>query len=195
MITTLIEKVKGFLINPVDTFRQSKEEQPDTVFPYFVMLLLLHAALSAVLAALAIEILPMTGMITGGISGPVVVFFVSLVAGFAGILVFGAWLHLWVYIFGGRRGIWQTMKAVMYGDTPFLLFGWIPFIGFVFVLWSLVLGILGIRELQETSSIKAILAVALAVMIPLILLLILAAYFMIASATTTMVPEPVVSQL
>ena len=195
MFTTLIEKVKGFLTNPVDPFRQLKAEQPDTVFPYFIMLLLLHAALSAVLAALAIEILPMAGLITGGLSGPVVVFFVSLVAGFVGILVFGAWLHLWVYIFGGRRGIWQTMKAVMYGDTPFLLFGWIPFIGFVFVLWSLVLGILGIRELQETSSIKAILAVALAVMIPLILLLFLAAYFMIASTTTTMVPEPVVSQL
>jgi hypothetical protein len=195
MITTIGKKVNGFLTNPVDTFRLSKEEGPDAVVPYFVMLLLLHAALSAVLAALAIEILPMTGMITGGPFGPVVVFFVSLVAGFAGILVFGAWLHLWVYIFGGRRGIWQTIKAVMYGDTPFLLFGWIPFIGFVFVLWSLVLCILGIRELQETSSIKAILAVALAVMIPLILLLILAAYFMIASTTTTMVPEPVVSQL
>ena len=195
MVTALVEKVKGFLTNPVDTFRQSKEEGTDAVFPYFIMLLLLHAALSAVLAALAIEILPMAGMITWGHSGPVVVFFVSLVTGFAGILVFGAWLHLWVYIFGGRRGIRQTMKAVMYGDTPFLLFGWIPFIGFVIVLWSLVLGILGIRELQETSSLKAILAVALAVMIPLILLLILAAYFMIASATATMVPEPVVSHL
>jgi len=194
MFSTLIEKVKGFLTNPVDTFRVSKEDGPDTVFPYFVVLLLLHALLSAGLAALAIEIHPIAGMITGGLFGLVVVFFVSLVAGFVGILVFGAWLHLWVYILGGRLGIWQTMKAVMYGDTPFLLFGWIPFIGFVFVLWSLVLGILGIRELQEMSSIKAILAVALAVMIPLILLLILAAYFMIASVTTTMVPEPVVSQ-
>ena len=195
MFSTLSEKVKGFLTNPVDTFLQSKREQPYTVFPYFIMLLLLHAAFSAVLAALAIEILPMAGMINGGLSGPVVVFFVSLVAGFVGILVFGAWLHLWVYIFGGRRGIWQTMKAVMYGDTPFLLFGWIPFIGFIFLLWSLVLGILGIRELQDMNSIKAILAVALAVMIPLILVLILAAYFMIASTTTTMVPEPMVSQL
>lgn len=195
MFTMVIEKVKGFLANPVDTFRQSKEDQPITVIPYFIMLLMLHAALSAVFAALAIDTLPMAGMMRGGLYGPVVVFFVSMVAGFAGILVFGAWLHLWVYVFGGRRGIWQTMKAVMYGDTPFLLFGWIPFIGFVFVLWSLVLGIIGIRELQETSSIKAILAVALAVMIPLILLLILAAYFMISSVTTTMAPEPVLNQL
>jgi hypothetical protein len=195
MITTLIEKVKGFLTNPVDTFRQSKEEQPNTVFLYFTVLLLLHAVLSAVLAALMIETNPMAGIVTGGLSGPIAVFLVTLVAGLAGVLVLGAWIHLWVYIFGGRRGIWQTIKAVMYGDTPFLLFGWIPFIGFIVMLWSIVLGILGIRELQEMSSLKAILAVALAVMIPLILLLILAAYFMIASTTTTMVPEPVVSQL
>jgi len=191
MITTIGKKVKGFLTNPVDTFRQSKEEGPDAVFPYFAALLLLHAALSALIAALMIETLP----IAGGLSGPVAVFLVTLVAGFIGILLLGAWLHLWVVIFGGRRGIWQTIKAVMYGDTPFLLFGWIPFIGFIFLLWSLVLGILGIRELQEMSSLKAILAVALAVMIPLILVLILAAYFMIATTTTTMVPEPVVSQL
>ena len=108
-----------------------------------------------------------------------------LIGGFVGALIFGAWLHLWVYIFGGRLGIWQTIKTVMYGSTPSLLFGWIPFIGFVFTLWSLVLGILGISELQEISSLKATLAVALAVMIPLILIIILAAFFMIASVTTT----------
>jgi hypothetical protein len=93
-----------------------------------------------------------------------------------------------VYLFGGRRGIWQTLKAVMYGNTPYLLFGWIPLVGFLFTLWSLVLGIFGIQELQEISSLKAILAIALAVMIPLMLLLILGAFFMIASVTTTAVP-------
>ena len=182
-------------MNPVDTFRKAKDDEPGAVLPYFTLLLLLYAIISALLAASMIGTIPVPGLMTGGMSGAVVVFFVILVGGFAGALVFGAWLHLWVYIFGGRRGIWQTIKAVMYGDTPFLLFGWIPFIGFIVMLWSIVLGILGIRELQEVSSLKAILAVALAVMIPLILLLILAAYFMIASTTTTMVPEPVVSQL
>ena len=48
----------------------------------------------------------------GGISG-LVIFFIIVAGGFAGVLVFGAWLHLWVYIFGGRRGIWQTIKAVV----------------------------------------------------------------------------------
>jgi hypothetical protein len=190
MITTLVEKVKGFLMNPVDAFRQSKDDEPGAVLPYFALLLLLHAIISALLAAVMIGTSPMPGLMTGGMSGAIVVFFVILVGGFVGALVFGAWLHLWVCIFGGRQGIWQTLKAVMYGNTPFLLFGWIPFIGFVFTLWSLVLGIFGIQELQEISSLKAILAVALAVMIPLFLLIILAAFFMIGSVTTTAVPAP-----
>ncbi|MFA5267694.1 MAG: Yip1 family protein [Methanoregula sp.] len=172
-------------MNPADAFRQAKDDEPGIVLPCFALLLLFHAVISAVLLSVfMIGTSPVPGPVTGGISGAVV-FFAILIGGFIGALVFGAWLHLWVYIFGGRRGIWQTIKAVMYGNTPLLLFGWIPFIGFVFTLWSLVLDIFGIHELQEISSLKATLAVALAVMIPLILLIILAAYFMIASVTTT----------
>lgn len=192
MNLSLIEKVKGFLTNPVEGFRQSEEDGPGAVFPYFAVLLVLYAVFSSLLAVATIETSAVAGMMTGGSSGPVAVFFITVAAGFFGILVFGAWLHLWVYLFGGRRGIWQSLKALMYGNTPSLLFGWIPFIGFVFTLWSLVLGILGIRELHKISSLRAILAVALAVMIPLILLLILISYLMIASATTTGVPDPLV---
>lgn len=190
-MTPLMEKVKGFLLDPVGAFRQSKDDEPGAVLPYFALLLLLHAVISALLSATLAGTSPVPGLVTGGISGAIVVFFGFLAGGFIGMLVFGAWLHLWVYLFGGRRGVWQTLKAVLYGSTPYLLFGWIPFIGFVFTLWSLVLGIFGIQELQELSSLKAILAVALAVMIPLMLMLFLAAFFMIASVTTTAVPAPV----
>ena len=176
-------------MDPADAFRQAKDDGPNAVLPYFALLLLLYAVISAVLLSVfMIGTRPVPGLVSGGISGAIV-FFSILIGGFVGALIFGAWLHLWVYIFGGRLGIWQTIKTVMYGSTPSLLFGWIPFIGFVFTLWSLVLGILGISEWQEISSLKATLAVALAVMIPLILIIILAAFFMIASVTTTG-PDP-----
>lgn len=186
MITGIVEKMKGFLINPDDAFRQAKGDEPATVLPYFVLLLLINAVLSAALISVfMIGTSPLPGLVTGGISGAVLLFLILLAGGFLCTLVSGAWLHLWAYIFGGRQGIWQTLKAVMYGSTPSLLFGWIPFAGFIFFLWSLVLGIFGIRELQEISSVKATLAVALAVMIPLILLIIVASYFLIATVTTT----------
>lgn len=186
MITSIANNVKGFLMNPIEAFRQAKGDEPAVVLPYFTVLLLIDAVISAVLVSVfMIGTSPLPGPATGGISGAVLLFLMILAGGCICTLVFGAWLHLWVYIFGGRQGIWQTLKAVMYGSTPSLLFGWIPFIGFIFTLWSIVLGIFGIRELQEINSLKATLAVALAVMIPLILLIIVVAYFMIATVTTT----------
>jgi hypothetical protein len=114
----------------------------------------------------------------------------ALAGGFICTLIFAAWLHLWVYLLGGREGIMQTFKAIIYGNTPRLILGWIPFIGFIFALWSLVLGILGVRELQEISSGKAILAFAIAIMIPVIIIIVIAAYFIVPYMTTAGIPTP-----
>ena len=190
MIDPIVTRVKGFLLKPVETFQQFKNDEPGVVFSYFAALLLLHAILSAIIALIGIETMPRYAGIPEGIAVPVIVFFMALAGGFIVTLIFAAWLHLWVYILGGRKGIMQTFKAIIYGHTPRLLLGWIPFIGFVFMLWSLVLGILGIRELQEMSTGKAILAVAIAVMIPLVIILLVAAYFITSYMTTTAIPYP-----
>lgn len=84
----------------------------------------------------------------------------------------------------------QTVNAVIYGSTPRLLLGGIPFVGIIFTLWSLILGILGVRELQDLSTGKAILAVAIAVIIPLIIMILVAAYFFTTYMTTVAVPYP-----
>ncbi len=190
MIDPIVTRVKGFLLKPVETFQQFKNDEPGVVFSYFAALLLLHAILSAIIALIGIETMPRYAGIPEGIAVPVIVFFMALAGGFVITLIFAAWLHLWVYLLGGRKGIMQTFKAIIYGHTPRLLLGWIPFIGFIFVLWSLALGILGIRELQEMSTGKAILAVAIAVMIPLVIILLVAAYFITSYMTTTAIPYP-----
>ena len=195
MIDPIVTRVKGFLLKPVETFQQFKNDEPGVVFSYFAALLLLHAILSAIIALIGIETMPRYAGIPEGIAVPVIVFFMALAGGFVITLIFAAWLHLWVYLLGGRKGIMQTFKAIIYGHTPRLLLGWIPFIGFIFVLWSLALGILGIRELQEMSTGKAILAVAIAVMIPLVIILLIAAYFITSYVTTTAIPYPPINRV
>jgi hypothetical protein len=190
MIETIADKAKGFLLNPVETFRQSTNDEPGVVFTYFGALLLLHAILAAGIALIGMGTLPEFAGMPRGDLVPVMVFLMALAGGFIFTLIFAAWLHLWVYLFGGRKGIMQTIKAIIYGHTPRLLLGWIPFVGFIFMLWSLVLGILGIRELQEISTARAILAVAIAVMIPLILIIIIAAWFMISYVSVNGIPVP-----
>lgn len=190
MIDAIITKVKGFLLSPVETFQQSKNDEPSVVFTYFAALLLFHSILVAIIATIGIEKIPMYPGMPAGIAVPVIVFLMALAGGFILTLIFAAWIHLWVYLLGGRKGIMQTFKAIIYGHTPRLLLGWIPFIGFIFMLWSLVLGILGIRELQEISTGKAILAVVIAIIIPLIIIILIGAYFITSYMTTTAVPFP-----
>jgi hypothetical protein len=195
MIDFIVTRVKGFLLKPVETFQQSRNDEPGVIFPYFAALLLINAILSAIITLIGIETMPRLAGMPEGIAVPVIVFLMALAGGFILTLIFAAWLHLWVYILGGRKGIMQTFKAIIYGHTPRLLLGWIPVIGFIFVLWSLALGILGIRELQEISTGKAILAVVIAVIIPLILILIVAAYFMTSYVTTTAIPYPPINNI
>lgn len=94
------------------------------------------------------------------------------------VFIVGAWLHLWVYLLGGKKGYMQTMKAVMYGSTPYMLIGWIPIIGgFIGGLWSLVVEILGIRELHGISTGRVIAAYLIAVIIPIIVIMLVASWF------------------
>ncbi|HNX18082.1 MAG TPA: YIP1 family protein [Methanoregula sp.] len=189
MIDSLVTKVKGFLLNPVETFRQSKNDGFQPVFVYFGVLLLINAVLSAIIAAVGIAVMPAEFSTLFGLALPVAVFLIMLVGGCILTLIFAAWLHLWVYILGGRKGIMQTINAVIYGSTPRLLLGWIPFIGILFSLWSLILGILGIRELQEMSTGKAILAFVIAIVIPLIIIILIAAWLLVSLVSVTAVPE------
>jgi hypothetical protein len=187
MLDSFVEKVKGFILNPGETFQKSKADDMETSLPYFAILVLINAILSAIVAA--ILPLPMYTGMPGGVSLPILVFFIVLVAEFIFTLIFAAWLHLWVYLFGGRKGIGQTMNAVIYGSTPSLLLGWIPVISILFGLWSVVLWALGVRDLHELSTGKAIAAVVIAILIPLVIILILAAYLLTSYVTMTQVPS------
>ena len=195
MIDTILAKAKGFLLDPVEAFRKSGNDEPGTVLTYLGLLLIFNAAISAILIAVGTDPVQQYAGLSLGAAGAVMVFFLVLVIGFTGTLILSAWIHLWVYLLGGRRGILRTVTAIAYGSTPSLILGWIPFLGIIFALWSLVLGVLGIRELQALSTAKAILAIALALMIPLIIVLLALALFMPVSMIVTEVPPPVVSMV
>jgi hypothetical protein len=179
MIDAIVAKMKGFILNPVETFKASRDDASNTVFTYFGVILLVYAIMSAIIAAIAVTALGALGMfsqmmpgITAGFAMlmPLVVFFWVIVSGIIGTIIFGAWTHLWVYIFGGRNGIMQTMKAIAYGMTPAFLLGWIPLVGIVFAVWAFILDIFGIRELAGISTGKAVIAMIIAVIIPLLIM-------------------------
>ncbi|MFA4859265.1 YIP1 family protein [Methanoregula sp.] len=190
MIDLLIARLKGFLLDPVETFRKSRDDDSRVLFFYFGALFLLNAILSARIGLFfgIRNILLPSGMSLGS-TAMLTGFFIIMMYSVIFILLLTAWIHLWVYLFGGRKGIMQTFKAILYGDTPNLLLGWIPFIGIIFTLWSLVLGVLGIRELQEISTRNAVLAVTIAIITMLIPVILLTAYLM--TSNMVFIPVPV----
>jgi hypothetical protein len=188
------EKVKGFLLEPSKTFDATKGENLGEAIKYYAVIAAIYSALFAILLAFVLTFVgtlfgSMTGgrnlgMLTGaGAGGVAIIFFVLfMIFAIIGAFVGGAILLIFVYIVGGRKGIAQTIKAVMYGSTPQLLLGWIPIIGIIAAIWSLVVEIIGIRQLHELTTGKAVLSVLIPIIIAVILAVIVAAYLTIASS-------------
>jgi hypothetical protein len=190
MIEGIVEKVKGFLMNPAESFRKSRSDSVGAAYRYFVVLLVFYTILSAIVAVAMtmhafndiITKLAQTGVLGTALAGAFsnlgpfvaamtlfVVYLFFFIALF-GIFIKGLALHVFVLMFGGEKGHEQTLKTVMYSITPFLLLGWIPYVSIIGAIWYIVLLIIGIRETQEMELGKALLVV----IIPIVLILILA---------------------
>ncbi|QYZ80155.1 hypothetical protein E2N92_12315 [Methanofollis formosanus] len=171
MPADLVERMKGFLTDPVESFKDAKGDDLGEVLKYFVVILAINAVLSGLLVMAGFNLygdLSGMGIGTGVVAGISMIIW-GIVAGLIGLFVIGLIIHLFVVILVGGNGLEQTIKAVAYGATPAMLLGWIPFIGFLAGIWSLVLYVLGIRELHETTTGRA----AAAVLLPLVVLFVL----------------------
>ncbi len=171
-----VELVKGFLTSPVETFQKVRETSFGETFKYFVILSLIPSVILGIVYTIAGTVItgifgaPFLGMAVGILMIPLALVFIVI-----GAIIGGVIFQIFVYIVGGRKGIDQTLKAVMYGLTPALLFGWIPLIGIIAALWSLVLEIIGIRELHEITTGRAVTAMALMIVVLVIVNVVISA--------------------
>ncbi|MGB7787653.1 YIP1 family protein [Methanoregula sp.] len=190
MLNAIIAKARGFIVNPVETFRQSRADEARTVLAYLIPLLLFDAIMTAIVSLLESMVFPMVVPPIFGHLLPVVLFVGVLIGGLIILLLFTVWVHILICLAGGSKAISGTFKAITYGLTPSFLLHWIPLIGIIFDLWSIVLMILGIRELQDISSGRALVVMIIAVMVPLIILIIIAMYLFVAMSSQAVPVAP-----
>jgi hypothetical protein len=191
-----LELIKGFVLSPVETFRKVKDTDYNDTLMYFLVLVLINTALSVLIMLVSLSsmwtvfngMFERLGIGTMSGSGIVIIAVLMIIVALVLLFIGAAWLHLWVYLFGGRKGYRETLKALAFGETPALLLGWIPLVGFLAGIWSLVLSILGVRELHGISTARALGAVILAVLIPLLILVLLALFLFIAYTETNTLP-------
>jgi hypothetical protein len=175
MLNDFVEKVQGFIMKPVETFQKVKESSLGDAFVYYLILLVINAILSAIVLAIGLSAMSIYQSLPGMKGAvPLVMFFGTLIGGIIGIFIGGAWLHIFVWALGGKKGYVQTVKSIMYGSTPGLLLSWIPIVGFIGAIWTVILDIFGLKELQEMSIGRAVAAVVIAGVILIIIIVVIA---------------------
>jgi len=201
MISTCFEKAKALLVTPVEELQKSREDSTESTLKYYILIVLFNAILTALIVLIfgghgtlntMSALLKQFGWalpFVGALGAILVVVFMAIVAVIF-LFIGGIWLHIWVYIAGGRKGYMHTVKALAYGSTPVMIIGWIPVIGpFIGGIWTLVLEVLSVREIHQISTARAAIAVILSVIIPIIIvMLLLVALFTAVMSGATMMP-------
>ncbi|MFC1927651.1 YIP1 family protein [Chloroflexota bacterium] len=180
------EKVKGFLGAPVNTFNNVGAEALGSALKYFTIWVVIYAILRTIVFytlerrvfQILWDLLEVSDAAVYRFD-PVTFALLAVLGAFASLFISGSLTHLFVRAFGGRKGYGNTMKAFAYGNTPVLLFGWIPFVGMLFPLWALVLNIIGIRQLHEISTGRAIGAVLLGIVALIIIVVLIVLFVML----------------
>jgi hypothetical protein len=179
----IIGRIRGFSFQPSKEFAASKEDTLTDAFKYYVSLLAILALILAIVVTIVVtamvsklglsELTLMLGLPEFSKIAPLLgagAFVGIMAVGIIAALYIAVWLHIWVYLFGGRKGLKQTVKVITYGATPCLLLGWVPGPNIIIApIWSLLLVINGAMELHELSPGMAILAIILTILVPLII--------------------------
>ena len=167
MSLSMVERVEGFLLHPSRTFDACREDMHRNVFIYYATLAVVYAILLSVMAPIEpiVGLPPPAHIWMFDDLSPLSSAAISIFA----VIIAGLWVHVWVYLMGGKNGVAQTMNAMMYGATPAFILSWIPYAGLVGMAWAIVVQIIGIRQLHEISTERAIAAYAISLVIPLII--------------------------
>ena len=176
-VQTFIATVQAVVLRPVDFFRGILR-QGDLINP------LIFALICYEVAAILGGLLRVVGI--GATNQGFGEFLVSIILApiFAaiGLFIGAGILHLLVMLIVGSRnsGFEATLRVVAYSAVTSLV-SWIPYIGGLLSLYGIYLGIVGIREVHNTTTGKAALVVLIpaAVVLLLVFLVVGAAAFFI----------------
>ena len=161
------------MLIPTETFRAARPDTLGEGLKYGLVWLVIFGLLAAIIftaiwammSAWLGAISPVALPAAPGIGLAGLIFIMVIAFGLISFIIGGAWQHLWVRVCGGMKGYTQTVKAIVYGATPGFVLGWIPFVGIIGAIWSIVVTILGLRELHEISTGRAVAAYLLSVAI------------------------------
>ncbi len=186
----IFKVIKKVLTEPADFFTRVKQGKNHVGFAwaYFALLSLFSTALGSIIFIINYYIFLPTlekdqifgKLFPAAFSKLTIlayIFKISLDYIFGLILIFVivGIAFIWIKLFRGKSTYSKTFELITYAQTPSLLFGWIPFIGFSSMIWSLILLVIGTEKIHELKRTRTIIMYA----IPLLLLIALMVFWWI----------------
>ncbi len=170
------EKSKKLFRTPVAFFKDvEKEKGWKDAFTYSIVI----SAIAALFGVLEITLLyplfqnQLQGVFTADNKPQLLdilpAFFVSAVVVVLLGFVWSGALHLWLKLFRIKGDYWSAYKAYTYSRAPLSFFGWIPYLGGIFSIYSIYLLVVGMSVHYKLTKKKAFLMI----IVPLALLFIL----------------------
>jgi hypothetical protein len=169
-VQTFLATVQTVVLRPVEFFRGILR-QGDLINP------LIFAIICYEVAAILGGLLRLVGIgANQGFGSFIASIILAPIFAAIGLFIFSGILHLLVMLIVGSRnsGFEATFRVLAYSAVTSLV-SWIPFIGWILSLYGIYLGIVGIREMHNTTTGKAALVVLIPAAVVLLILLLLAA--------------------
>lgn len=171
---TVSEKAQLLFFHPTDFFKKIKSEKDWRISVKWGLaalgaFLVLSTIMWAILNALSISLPEWTGIVTGDIS-LLVVSFLMVSISFFFLLPYSRFAQWVIFKLGGKGTQDDTTKILFYSETVSLSGSWIPFINWIFGIWSFYIMYRGYRLLHSLSRGRAIGAVILPMLLILLLI-------------------------
>lgn len=161
-LQSFIDTAKGVLTDPVATFGQMRREGglPPPLIYYIVGMLI------GVIGSMIWNVIGFGGMPFGGPSageamgGMAVIIFVPICATI-GLFIGSLIIHFALGLFGGQKHPYETtFRTMAYAFGSSQPIAIIPFCGgFIGAIWGLIVAVIGLSQMQETTTGKAAAAV------------------------------------
>lgn len=170
----VFQKIGASIARPSSFYDEVNGEGLGPAFGYLALVQLIFFVLivpTIILIVTLVKILPFFPYEFA--VGPMPQFVLNLLLGSLGAYILGllfsfiiaAIVHVWSLLFGAVGDYADSYKALVYGSTPFMIFGWIPGLNVLVELWAIVLVAFGLARLHHLSAVRVVLMVLIPIIV------------------------------
>lgn len=172
MSLPFIETFRGMIAAPGETLTKSRSASLTDAVVYYLIVIFVYSLLTSVVTYLLGPSHPMPLMPIHDIMGMIVFIIGLFIVGTIALLVLAAIFHICAKIVGGSGDFTASVRACALAETPTAAIGWIPIINILAGIWGFILIVMGFREYHAISTLRAVVAILLPilVLVPLIVL-------------------------